>query len=415
MTKAPDVLQQMNFSLEGYRMAMAGLNSPGLNWAFDCLSDYFGQVSAAADEGRPLAWINFGMPSDLVPVVVEVVNGLLAPTPQALRYIDLAEEVIPDYVCSSNKLYLGAMRAGDVPVPAVMVHPAHPCDSNLAVYPVMAETFGYPHFCVDMPYVRSAHGLEYVAGELAALVAFLEETTGHRLDPDRLREVMALSNRAHVHALELAELRRAVPTPYSSLDNLAEYPLMLCLAGTPELEEYYAKRLARTREAVARGDAFMPGGEERIRMAWIYGAPAYDLLFFLRLEQEHGAVAVANMNNNFVMQPVSDTSDMDAMLRGLAHKLTLMPITRECGGPWDQYLDASIDLCRRFEADAAVFAGHMACKGNWAVIKLVKDRIADELGIPTLVLELDLFDPRVLGTESLMNRFEMFIETLLTK
>ncbi|MCJ7807871.1 MAG: 2-hydroxyacyl-CoA dehydratase family protein, partial [Dehalococcoidia bacterium] len=57
---------------------------------------------------------------------------------------------------------------------------------------------------------------------------------------------------------------------------------------------------------------------------------------------------------------------------------------------------------------AAVFAGHVACKSNWAVIKLIKDKLHDELGIPTLVLEMDLFDPRVASTDALKAQFDNF-------
>ena len=71
-------------------------------------------------------------------------------------------------------------------------------------------------------------------------------------------------------------------------------------------------------------------------------------------------------------------------------------------------MTAMIDLCRRYRADAAIFAGHVACKGNWPIMKLVKDRIYDELGIPTLIFELDLMDPRVASMDSIKAQFEDF-------
>jgi benzoyl-CoA reductase/2-hydroxyglutaryl-CoA dehydratase subunit BcrC/BadD/HgdB len=266
---------------------------------------------------------------------------------------------------------------------------------------------------VDLPYHRNERGYEYIADQLRTLVTFLEEKTGRKLEYERLRQVMEYSNAAHEYALKLAEMRRAVPCPYSSLDNLAEYPLVLCLAGTPQLVDYYKMRYERTREMVERGEGYLSKEQEKIRMAWIYGAPAFDLFLFMTLEQKYGAVAVANMNNNFVMQPVSDLSSTDAILRGLAEKITLLPMTRECGGPWENYLDASIDLCRRYKADCAVFAGHVACKANWAVIKLVKDKMTEELGIPIMIIELDLFDPRILSSNALSGQFDEFFEVFL--
>ena len=97
-------------------------------------------------------------------------------------------------------------------------------------------------------------------------------------------------------------------------------------------------------------------------------------------------------------------------LRGLAEKITKLPMVRECGGTLDRYTDAAIDMCKRYKADAAVFGGHVACKANWAVAKMAKDKIYDELGIPTLNLELDFFDQRVTSGDAVKASFENFFE-----
>jgi hypothetical protein len=93
---------------------------------------------------------------------------------------------------------------------------------------------------------------------------------------------------------------------------------------------------------------------------------------------------------------------------GIASKTVQLPMGRECGGPWENYVTAMIDLARRYQADAAIFAGHVACKANWPIMKLVKDRIFDELGIPTLIFELDLMDPRVASMETIKAAFDDF-------
>ena len=62
-------------------------------------------------------------------------------------------------------------------------------------------------------------------------------------------------------------------------------------------------------------------------------------------------------------------------MRGLAEKTTLMPMNREVHGPIENFLDATIDLARRYRADCAIITGHVACKSNWAVYKLIKDRV----------------------------------------
>jgi hypothetical protein len=114
------------------------------------------------------------------------------------------------------------------------------------------------------------------------------------------------------------------------------------------------------------------------------------------------------MNNNFIMNPVEDLSSMDSIVEGLANKIVNLPMGRECGGPWENYVTAMIDLCKRMKGDAAIFAGHVACKANWPIMKLVKDRIQEELGIPTLIFELDLMDPRITNMETIKAQFDDF-------
>lgn len=423
MTDGRSTLEQIKESLSMYRAATMGLEQEGvgLGQVANMMTEYFDSAIQARARGEPLAWINFGVVSelfwamDVVPVVVEVITGLVAPTDGAARYIDLAEEHVPDHVCSSNKVLLGAMLSGEVAPPDFIIHPSQPCDSNLATYPVMAERFGCPYYCIDVPYLRDESAIRYVASELDGMVALIEDRSGRRLDLDRLREVMTRSNEAHRLFLELATLRQAVPCPTMGLDTLAEYPAVLTLAGRPELVTYLEGRIEVAGAKVAKGEGFLRESEERHRLVWIYGAPAFDLFLFMWLEQEHGAVSVANMNSNFVMRPVEDLSSRESIMLGLARKLVQLPMTRECGGPLANYIDSTIDLCRRYRADAAIFAGHLACKANWAAMKLTKDRIQQEAGIPVFVFELDLFDERVVSSETIQERFETFFSSVLAR
>jgi benzoyl-CoA reductase/2-hydroxyglutaryl-CoA dehydratase subunit BcrC/BadD/HgdB len=343
---------------------------------------------------------------DITPVVIDAIAGITAQTPEdTMPYIDKAERFIPDYICSVNKIFLGAALSGDLPTPDMIVVPSHPCDSNLATYPVIAEHMGFPYYCIDTPYFRDERGLQHVTGEMKRLVSFLEEHTGRKMDLDKLREVMEYSNRTHEHVLKIAELAQGVPSPFSSMDGLVDYALVLALAGTPELADYFEKKYEAVKKRVENQQG--QPTDQKIRLVWIYGAPAFDFTLFFTLEGTYGAYSVGNMNNNFIMKPV-DLSTTENIYRGLASKVINLPMGRECGGPWENYIDAMMDLCRRFRADAAVLAGHVACKANWPIMKLVKDRIADELGIPTLIFELDLMDPRITSGDAVKVHFDDF-------
>jgi len=400
-------------------MARYGEKHPEWTWVHELLADYFDKVRRAKSEGKLVSLVNFGaIPEvfwamDVVPLVADGVTGNVAMTfpGGASKYIDLAEGIVPDHICGNNKFWVGAAMSGDIPIPDMIVQQSSPCDSNVATYPVIAERFGSAFFCVDVPYWRDEASFRYVAEEVKRLISFLEEQTGRKLDFGRLQQAMEYSNQAHQYILKINELREAVPCPYSSIEVIAEYIPILALAGTPELVEYLKRRYAFTKDRVDRGEGHLSRQEERYRLAWIYGALAFDFGIMAWLEKKYGAVSVAHMNNNFVMGPVEDISDLDKVARGLATKLVDLPMGRECYGPWQNYVDTMIEMCRRYKADAAVFAGHVACKHNWAIIKLVKDRIYDELGIPTLIFECDVYDPRIASSDEIKTRFDDFFES----
>ncbi|MFC2027982.1 2-hydroxyacyl-CoA dehydratase subunit D [Chloroflexota bacterium] len=410
-----DLIQQLKDKFYLFRDLTIGEiegEFPDRNMALDLLANCYDRIYQEKEAGTKLAWINYAVPSelcwamDITPVEIDAVCGASASTPEiVMPYIDIAERHFPDYICAVNKIFLGAMASGDIPKSDMIIVPSHPCDSNLATYPVIAEHYGFPYFCIDAPYFKDERGLQHVKDELSQLITFLEEQTGRKLDYDKLKEVMEYSNRAHEYVLKISELAQNIPSPFGALDLLTDYPLILGLAGTPELVDYLEKKLEAVEARVKRMEG-QP--KENIRLVWIYGAPVFDFSLFTHIEETYGAYSVGNMNNNFIMEPVKDLSSTDSILMGLAEKTLNLPMGRECGGPWENYVTAMIDLCRRYSADAAVFAGHVACKANWPIMKLVKDRMQEELGIPTLIFELDLMDPRITSIEMIKAQFDDF-------
>lgn len=369
------------------------------------LADYWRKIHNAYQNGDPVAWTNFGIPTelfyamDIMPMVVDVLAANAAQFGLAHKYNDIAIEKVPEYLCSNNTILLGSALAGEIAPPHIMVHPANPCDSNMGTYPVFSQYFKYPYFMIDMPYITTEKSVPYVANEYKRLIALLEETTGRKLDYDKLRETMEYSNILHEYVLKLCELREAVPSPYSSMEVMAEIGVVMCLSGTKGAADYIQKRYEIVKGKVDRQEGHLARDEEKLRVIWIYGAPVFDFGIYEWSEKEHGALLVSQMNNNYLMNPVEDISDTDHILAGLAEKLTLMPMTRECGGPWETYLDSSIDLLKRYKADAGIFGGNVGCKSNWAVAKLVKDKIQEHLDIPICNVELDLFDDRIASSD----------------
>jgi len=392
---------------------------PEQRWRYEAIANYYERVSKAKQRGEELAWVNFAtIPEvfwamDVIPISMDGMSGMAASSPEgASEYIDLAEEHIPDYICATNKISMGAVMAGAMPVPDMLVHPSAPCDSALTAYPLMAEHFGIPYFCIDVPYFRDERCYQYLTGELRRLISFLEERTKRKLDIDKLKQVMEYSNRAHEYKQKVNQLMQAVPCPIRSIDIILDFNAVTCLAGTPELVDYLETRYEITKDKVSKKQGHL--AQENFRLLWVYAMPVFDWSLYSWLEHEYGAISISALNV-FDVNPTEDISDTDKILRGMAEKVTAVPMLRECGGPWEYYINRLLGLCRDYKADAAVFGGHIGCKHTWAIAKLIKDRLYDELGIPTLTIEMDVFDPRVASLDTVKAKLDDFFELILRK
>ena len=400
---------------------MLAQQSPEEAWPLDAMASYFKLVKGAKEAGKTLVWINFAtIPElfwamDMIPVSIDTLNAFVitAPGGQALKYIDIAEQYLPDYVCGLHKIAFGAMMEGDMPIPNLMVTPTAPCDSGLSTYPMIAEHFGIPHFYIDVPYERDERSSQYLANELRRLVSFLEEQTKRKLDFNRLKQVMEYSNRAHEINGKLLKLEGNVPCPVSSLDMIGDNGMMLSMAGTQWMVDRLEKRYEQAEDRVSKKQGHL--AKENLRLVWSYGSPMFDQnIIFPYLEQKYGAIN-AQILMNFDYEPPKDISDIDKIYRSLAQKVFATPMTRECGGHSEYYMDRLINLVKNFKADGVVFGGHVACQRGWALSKLLTDKVYDELGISTLNFELDFYDPRITSMETIKAKLHDFITVVLKK
>jgi len=388
--------------------------------AFVLLKDYMEGAYQRSKEGGAIAWTNFAMPPelfwamDVYPVVVDLISGFQAGwnPGRMLEYIDLAHEYVPDYVCANNKAFLGVLLSKDLDPPDIFVVPSNPCDANLSAYPAMSRLLDLPYHVIGTPYFgRSERAIEYMASEWLKLISVLEEMTKRKLDLDKLRQVIRYSNVAHDYSRKLGKLRQNIPCPQSSSDMFMDGGLLMAMAGTPQLVDYFKMQYETVKAKAEAKDKPLTDFVQRIRLVWSYGSIAFDPMLLPWMEQEFGAISVCAYSSNWLVEPwqVQDNSDLHDMVRHLARKMVMVPMTRECHGPWENFSEATIDMARRYHADAVIFGGHVACKSSWAIAKLVKDRIYDVLGIPTMNVELDMFDSRVASSDQLKATFTEFL------
>jgi len=389
---------------------------PELKWQGAVGSRSWGRMADAWEKGEPTNWNSFcGSPEIFhamgIPTIIQEgvgVASVLLPNKLNERYIDIAHEhLVADHVCSTQKVMMGAAISGDLPPPTTIVHSGQPCDSTMVTYSTIAHYLGVPHFTLDIPAGKSERVVQYVADELERMVDFLEEHTGKKLEDDKLGEVMEYSNTAHEYSLKVNELTRMVPSP---LPRMLGTPLMSS-AGTVECAEYYQKLYEMGQLVVESGEGYVPN--QKLRGALFSTWVAEDATLFDWLEQEFGVIIVNTMLGTDTTRPTEDISSRRKIMEALARKQINAPMSRECWASAEDWFDYAIPACRDWQIDVVILILHIGCKNIWAVQKLFRDRLADELGIPVVIAEADFCDGRVFSAESIRAKLGDFFNTVM--
>lgn len=374
---------------------------------------YYQRIDEAREERKPLAWIGALVPveilyaMDIVPFVPELHVAIAASQGNMVGYLDAsAGWGLPVELCSIHRTMTGMTIHNDLPTPDLMVNTSWVCDSGLKSFGSLREHYGCPDFMLDLPRFQNEDGIRYYTKELTNLVQFLEESTGHRLNRDRLREAMESSHRANRLFYEVNELRKGVPCPIRARDAFRNFTVYKHLAGTPDAVSYFEALLQEVKARVEAGTGAIPN--ESHRLYWIYVTPNYALNIFDWMEEEHGAVVVMDMFNAIA----KDTCDPSEGIPSLAQKGFQELLARTLGGPIEVCATEAIRIAQEYQVDGAVFLSHIGCKQGGGMIRMIKDALKEKAGVPTLILDGDVIDPSVLPIEQFKSKLEEFFEMI---
>jgi benzoyl-CoA reductase subunit B len=403
------------------RMAIELIGSQSLTtdvlWAthptFQALKKYFeGVFDCVENHSRPLAWIEWCVSTDLLyafdaqPMCTEglVVLLLFLDSEANPRMIDAGEQAgLPIEYCSASRNAIGAYLTKQLPQPDCIVTSSHPCDSMVSSYQTLEYLTRVPTFMLDTPYWDDERSLDYYAGQIRHLIAFLEEHLKRKLDYDRLREVLTEVNKTNELLMEVNEMYRARPCPGSIVSTIISWTARIIGLGTPEITET-ARRLHKiTRARYQAGKGTIK--KEKIRVIW-YDVPVVFYPLVVWMEETFGATIVMDLIS-YIDTPPIDTSTEESMMRGLAGSYMNLAMARQFHGPIDFFHRDLERICEEYDGDCFIYAGHVGCKHGWASTRLLKEYMK-KINMPLLILSSDIFDRRLTNEDQLKAQIEEF-------
>lgn len=358
-------------------------------------------VADALDHPERCAWTNIFAPVELLQgfglncVSMEALSSFLSGFYLEDRLIDHTEAGgISQTLCSYHKNFLGAADTGLVPLPVLGVTTSMVCDANVCTFRYLREHHGLENFVLDVPYVWTQEGEDYLVRQLRELIALLEEKTGKKYDEDALKDTLRRENetRAYMRAFFEKRAVRAYPN---------EITLVLFMLFATHLD--IGKPWVRDCFKWMSEDIENYPVSDQKRIFWVHLTPyAEPTLRECLNYRDEIAVCCDDFNLDYM-----EDMDVEHPLNALAKKM----IGNIYNGPFTRKLDACADYVQRYNCDAAIELCHWGCKQSAGGAMLLKDRMR-ALGKPMLILDGDALDRRNCPDGQIKTRFEAFMELL---
>lgn len=401
--------------------------------------EWFQGLTAAADQGRGAAYVFvMGSLCELLrvfdfPIVFPEINSLQAAVRRvAHEYLNEAENYgySPD-VCGyvkadvATQLRGGAHPMGKIPKPALAVC-TNACNTYIKWGEIWERMYRMPMFTLDIPGSRGA-GLasppggedferdrRYVQGQLTELIALCERVSGRRFDIDRLREHLGWANTMNQGWARVLELNRSHPAVFNALSDGTIYlGVANGFRGTAEGAAFFTDLVEEMAHKRDRGIG--TGTDERWRLLFV-GVPCYPI--FRRFSELFGDWGGVFVNSTYLWfasggANLGFTYDLTRPLESLAEGVLLG--VRDAMDSMFFQTKALVRMIDEYAADGVVYHPIKSCRTVSTGLADTRRDVMAARDIPSLFVESDMMDRRVVSEAQMKNRIDAFFEGLAVR
>ncbi|HOJ51293.1 MAG TPA: 2-hydroxyacyl-CoA dehydratase family protein [Syntrophales bacterium] len=318
--------------------------------------------------------------------------------------IDQADAFIEPMACPFARSCFNRALKGEYDFLDGFVAP-HSCDTIERLYHIWFHNHpaAFNHL-INVPHMRERGAEEFFRAELHYFARCLEDWTGRKLDREKLREAVCLSNRKRVLLRDLYELRKRKTPPLSGVEVLE---IQVAGMGLP-VEEYVDLLEQYLREVRSRN-------EKEVRPRIFLWGNVIDDSTFIRLIEDSGAWVVMDdlcTGSRSFWEDVPETADP---FEGLARRYLNIPCPRSNfprtgNRPFDLasrfgYIG---DFVRDWQAEGAIFYVVRYCDTCELEAPDLRDYLR-EMGMAVLMLEDDY---SLVTIGQLRTRVQAFIEMM---
>ncbi len=328
---------------------------------------------------------------------------------------------ICNYLKADAGMRLGGGKGPPAPCLAIA---STACNTYVKWAEIWKRLYGMPLFVFDLPGRRAPgtpptpgdpeyrRDLEYVTAQTRALIGLCEELTGQSLDERRLGHALDCTNRMNRDFRLMLEMNMTDPACFDTLRlggaYLGVYNLYRGTEAGARFFSHALDELRRLRERRVRE----PLDYGPYRLLFV-GVPCYPLHSeFIRMFSGHGGIFVASTYLRFASGGVTAgfQYDPERPVGSLAEGL--LTGAREAMDSMFLPADRLPEAVEAFQADGVVFHAVKSCRTVSTGLAAARIALISRTSIPTLLLESDMMDRRLVSPAQMRNRIDAFFETL---
>jgi benzoyl-CoA reductase/2-hydroxyglutaryl-CoA dehydratase subunit BcrC/BadD/HgdB len=390
------------------------------------MSDYFYELdSAAKTDELKVAWCTSVGPAEILRAMGFLVffpenhGAMLGASRMATDMLPIADaQGYSPEICSYLRADIGAYLnkttplsksykgIEGVPKPDVLVFNTNQCRDVQDWFSWYAKKFDVPvigvHTHRGLGKVTQNH-IRSIAKQLEDLINPLEYISGKKFASDELKQVVALSRECSILWEKVLNTARNVPAPFTFFDGTIHMAPAVVMRGTPRANDYYKLLLEELEERIANNIAAV--NDERHRIYWD-GMPIWGRLRdHSELFSDLGANVLASTYCN---SWIFSAFDPDDPFHSMARAYTELFIVRS-----DDYKETYIKkMLNSFKVDGIIYHDAKCCPNNSNASYGMPQRLEQQTGVPSLIINADLNDLRLISDEQTNTNVEAFIEQI---
>ncbi|MBN1497946.1 MAG: 2-hydroxyacyl-CoA dehydratase [Spirochaetes bacterium] len=376
---------------------------------------------------KKTAWTCAGFPVELLwgfdifPLHPENMATVAAAQKQSQRLIEHAESMgYSRDLCTYCKTNIGAVDTnikttlGGIAKPDIITCTNTICDTHWKWFQIQAEKLKVPFFMFDCPKIvsgtdeRTIEGyINYMVDQFYDFFEFVKKHTGKELNVTSMMKASDDSELMSVIWREIFEYRKCAPSPYSSAETSASFFPLVVMPGKKIGIKFFEKIRDDIKKRAETGEGTLSSGTERFRLLF-EGIPFwYRMRFMYDLARYRAVVTYEPYTFSFA-PPKPFGKNYSESLRDVARVMMDLPYSYNL----EKRIVYFEQAIRDYRIDGVILHENLSCRPSSTGMIDLKNAIQEDLGVPVLIIQCDMNDPRAYSEAQMKTRIEGFIELM---